>query len=231
VDKRPEADAGGPTQGGPGPSRAARRRHIRTPRKPMPRPTRAGPTPSVNTGVGRSEGSKGGLGAGPVSGRRQLRGRAVVGRGVRLGYHLGALVRLPRRPLLCCRFGTSGAPPGSRRTASRRGRPVGRAAPGPPSSATPRGRRSRWARTRRAAPTARVPARVQLHVDAKVRAKELRQVHGAGACFGPGVAGARRPFVRSGSAHLTVIFRAGTSTSRRRRRAGSSGRRGPYAPR
>lgn len=101
----------------------------------MPRPTRASPTPSVNTGIRRSERFEGGLGAGPVSGHRQLRGRALGDRGVRLGYRLDPLVRLLGGLLLCCRFSTRGL---HRARGGRRAGGVGRAAPGPPPPAPPR---------------------------------------------------------------------------------------------
>ena len=154
MDKCPEADAGGPTQGGPGPSRAAQRRRIRTTRKADAEAHQSQPHAQCEHGnppVGEVEG---GLGASPVSGRRQLRGRALGGWGVRLGYHLDPLVRLIGGLLLCCRSGTSGL---HQARGGRRAGGVGRAAPGPPPPAAPRGRRSRWARARRAAPTARDP--------------------------------------------------------------------------
>lgn len=61
----------------------------------------------------------------PVSGRRQPRGRALGGRGVRLGYHLDPLVRLMGGLLLCCRSGTSGL---HRARGGRRAGGVGRSA-------------------------------------------------------------------------------------------------------
>ncbi len=150
MDNRPEADAGGPTQGGPGPSRAARRRRIRTPRKPMPRPTGAGPTPSVDTGMRRWERPRGASVPPPMSGRRLLRGQALGGRGVRPGYRIAHLGRLLGGLLLCCRFSTSGL---HRARGGRRTGGVGRAAPGRPR------RRSR--RSRCGVPRGRVPPPVQ----------------------------------------------------------------------
>lgn len=142
MDKRPEADAGSTTQGGPGPSRAVRRRRVRTPEEADAEARggrRHAPCEHGNPPVGEAEG---GLGAGPVSGRRLLRGHALGGRGdVRLGYCVGPPSDSSAGPSSVA----VAVRPGSWRTASRRVRPVGRAAPGPPSPA-PRGRRSRWAR-------------------------------------------------------------------------------------
>ncbi len=117
MDKRPEVDAGGPTQGGPG-AVASR------PAAAHPHPEEADAEAHQsrphalcehgNPPVGAVEG---GIGAGPGSGRRQPRGRVLGGRGVRLGYHLDPLVRVIGELLLCCRSGTSGlqGAPGGRR--------------------------------------------------------------------------------------------------------------------